>query len=124
MRKTNGCKCLLLPLSAEITVISQYFPPEYSREGKACFTKSMMMGNQFYRKHYCLHTSIPWGTIDHVYKTGCAVARGFRARVVLSVLFNSASFLSLHTQIIIIQFLARSNFIFLIIPDILSPISH
>lgn len=43
-----------------------------------------------------------------------AVIYGFRTGVIILVVSNSTSSLSLHTQRIIIQFLARNNFIFLI----------
>lgn len=53
-----------------------------------------------------------------------AVINGVRTGDIILVLSISTSSLSLHTQRNIIQFLARNNFIFLINPDIFSPLSH
>lgn len=124
MRKTNSCRCLLLLQSTEITVISPDFPPEYPREKKGYFIKNnmMMVKIKMIQQHYYLLLASPWRTKNHVYKT--AVIHGFRTGAILLVLSNSTSRLSSHTPIIVIQFLGRSNFIFLITPDILSPSSH
>lgn len=106
MRKTNSYSCFLLPQPTEITVICHYFPPEYSREGKGYFIKfNMMMVKNNNTKHYCLLMSIPWGTKNHVYKTG-------RTGAILLVMSNPTSSLSLHTQIIIIQFSAKTTLFF------------
>ena len=80
------------------------------------------------QQHHHHLMSIPWGTKTMFTKQYMLllfriVFLNLELGAIILVLSNSTSFLSLHSQIIII-FLPRNNFIFLISSDIFSLISH